>query len=549
MGKKAMDNVISYTRNMVFIVLTILFGSTCAIGYVINGERSSTAVLGVAVIEGILFYFILRFLYTHLSGNKNLEKKLQKSNNIIDFFECNTWLKIFVVLLLVWIPWVIIRYPGVKAGGVDFQIQQFMGLDTRARWLSEIVYEDHYITGHHPVLLTCFFGMFVKFGVMMGNPNLGLFCLSVIVCCINAYGWSWVLKTIKQYIYPKGWFILFLVFTLNPLIMSLNSGILKDNLFATILAVYSLRVLMFLQSENDEANLKYLLIISMVVPFIKNQGIYIVIITTIILLICKPAKVKKLMACIILPILVFNVMFQGILMPALKIAPGGRQEMLSICFQTVAGAINDHPEIIESEEYEAINKVLPLDDWSVYEPENADDVKFRFNQNSTSQELVDFFEAWLKIGIKYPKSYLKAFVLQTYGYYCIDSVNDWRIEGHGIVVSVEGDEITDEYFQKTCTRIYSFLDFCAASDRTKYLFSIPFALWLILCSGVIYRGKNRELLWIVPILVQWLICLVSPVNASGRYGMVIYELAPCFIAYVVCCKQNFNSNLEEKITG
>lgn len=84
-------------------------------------------------------------------------------------FNRNTFVKVFAVIFLLWIPLVLIRYPGIQSGGVSAQFQQIMGMDTLARRLSPVIYDGHYISGHHPVLLTFLFGMFIRIGAEAGN--------------------------------------------------------------------------------------------------------------------------------------------------------------------------------------------------------------------------------------------------------------------------------------------------------------------------------------------------------------------------------------------
>ena len=53
---------------------------------------------------------------------------------------------------------------------------------------------------------------------------------------------------------------------------------------------------------------------------------------------------------------------RNILMPLLKIAPGGKQEALSIPFQQTALYVQKYGNELSQEEYEIINAVLPADE-------------------------------------------------------------------------------------------------------------------------------------------------------------------------------------------
>lgn len=128
-------------------------------------------------------------------------------------------------------------------------------------------------------MLTYVFGAFIKFGILVGEPNIGLFLLSCFVCLINALCWSFVLSTVKKYLNNLIWNILFLIFLLNPMIISFNTYVLKDNLFASVLAVYSILIFKLLR-DREKKDMFLFFFISVILPFVKNQGIYIVILTS-----------------------------------------------------------------------------------------------------------------------------------------------------------------------------------------------------------------------------------------------------------------------------
>ena len=68
------------------------------------------------------------------------------------------------------------------------------------------------------------------------------------------------------------------------------------------------------------------------------------------------------------------------------------------------------------------------------------------------------------------------------------------------------------------------------SFTQKWLFNIPFSMWMSLCSIVLYRRKQSELIWYLPVALQWMICLLSPVNGCGRYAFIVYLMTPFIMA-------------------
>lgn len=536
-------------KKTTLFVLAAAFGLSCAVGYRLNYGFSGYKSIMFSLLDFALFLLVVYVLYVRLKSIKSF------SSNEVEYFNkaniegskfariiLGGWKSCFVITFSAWVIFAIVRYPGIQAGGVYFQIQQFMGLDTMARNLSSIVYEGHFISGHHPVLLTVIFGLFIKFGVLIGNPDIGMFFLALFICVVNALCWSYIFELLKEYFYTKVLMILYLIFTLNPMVMSFNSYILKDSIFASVLALYSILLFRILNNRTvNRHDFKLTMILSVVLPFIKNQGIYIVIIVSIIFILIERTNRKYWIACLVVPIIVFNVLFQGIVMPALKIAPGGKQEMLSIIFQTTARTIIENEQIKDTEDYQIIQKILPIDDWSVYKSDISDPIKSHYNQKSTRDDLVDYFITWVKLGVKYPRSYMHAFLEQTYGYYNVEYVTDnWIFEPCDIHISEKWDVINKSYFTSVVNNTNNFLKFLTENSRFRWFFSVPMGFWIICISCFLYNGKVKELLWLIPVGLQWLICLVSPVNGSGRYGMLIYELS--FFAIAWCINSYIKDN-------
>ncbi len=450
-------------------------------------------------------------------------------------FEENGKRRLFLVMFAIGMVFTLAKYPGIESGGVKYMYQQAMGMESLVRDLAPVKYPGSYITGHHPVVMTVLFGMFIKAGKAVGHINWGSFALSVAICAFNSWGLSRVLHYFRRVLRPFCWDLVFLFLCLNPMFASFNTFITLDGIFATALAVFCCLVHKVCNDPENPAGYRQLLACSTAIPFIKNQGIYIVVFTLlVVLLLCRRFR-KKLLICLAAPILIFNVLFEGVIMPACRIAPGGKQEMYSILCQTTANAIGAHPEILESEEYEAVHKVFPVDDWTIYDRELSDPIKFCYNPQTTSAEFKEFLKAWFRLGLRYPGSYADAVIWQTYGYYSPDTdTKAWFWDGTEIVVSDEGDTISGARLPLN----HYLVDFFVVVTRNfkqKWLFSIPYAMWMSLCSIVLYRRKQTELVWFLPVVLQWMICLLSPVNGCGRYAFIVYLMAPFIMAVCLNC--------------
>ena len=533
----------------VLLIVSILFGLSCLAGdYIDNDIRTMPTLCALTLINIAAFFSTVLIVRAFFEYGDRIHVNSKYMDRSYHFFDRYAWFKVSFILFLFGMFFATAKYPGVVSGGTQFMIQQAMGMDTKARQLSPVIYEGHYVTGHHPVLLTFFLGAFIKIGCRLGHPNWGMYLAACAFTFLNALGWGYVIAYFRNYIKPYIWSAAALWYFFNPMIGSFNSYVIKDNLFATSLAVYCC-ILHEYMGHREKNSFKKLLICSLILPFVKNQGIYIVIIASLMLIIVSREKIAEKLTCAVVPILVFHVLFEGLLMPMCKIAPGGSQEMFSIFFQSTAGTIVEHPEVKESEEYKIIHKVLPIDDWTVYNPEVSDAIKFKYNQNTTKEEFLEYLIVWLKMATKYPTSYLRAIMHQTYGYYCIDRfTRDWIFPGYDLKISDSGRKISGPVFAGLHKAIGNFLGGCTKKKRFQYFFSVPSAFWIIVVSLLLFKGRITRAVWLSPLLLQWLICLVSPVNAGGRYGFVIYAMVPVILGVINRYNSNVRAASKELIT-
>ena len=161
-----------------------------------------------------------------------------KPGSLYMLFEKHGKLKLFLVMFAIGMVFTCAKYPGIESGGIKYAYQQAMGMDSLVRDLAPVKYPESYITGHHPVVMTVLFGLFLKAGKAAGHINWGSFALSIAICAFNSWGLSWVLHYFRRVLRPFYWDLVFLFMCLNPMFASFNTYIILDGMFATALAVF-----------------------------------------------------------------------------------------------------------------------------------------------------------------------------------------------------------------------------------------------------------------------------------------------------------------------
>ena len=113
-----------------------------------------------------------------------------QAGSLYTLFEKHGKLKLFLVMFAIGMVFTCAKYPGIESGGIKYAYQQAMGMDSLVRDLAPVKYPGSYITGHHPVVMTVLFGLFIKAGKAVGHINWGSFALSIVICAFNSWGLS-----------------------------------------------------------------------------------------------------------------------------------------------------------------------------------------------------------------------------------------------------------------------------------------------------------------------------------------------------------------------
>lgn len=248
--------------------------------------------------------------------------------------------------------------------------------------------------------------------------------------------------------------------------------------------------------------------------------------------------------------------FSNVVMPAFKITPGSRREMLSIPFQQTARFVQKHDGanagidggtsdgLVTDEERAVIDTVLNYDTLaSRYDPDKSDDVKNEFNEDTTSDELAAYFRVWLEMFFKDPACYVSAFANNYFGYFYPSTKDAWMYTTSSSA-EVESREANRRYFNfhRMEGPVVAACDSAVNLYRTAVqripLLSLTMSssayVWvLLLVSVYVLRHRQwRTLGALVPLWGVLAMCLIGPCNGSTymRYLYPIILTLPCVVA-------------------
>lgn len=446
-----------------------------------------------------------------------------------------------ITLLVLWLPIIILSYPGNLTGDTLMQIWEAEGI--RDYW------------AHNPLFHTMILKFFLNLGKLLFNSISAGFYVCTIVQCV---GMALVLGYSMQRLYERnvgiiGRYIVFAIYALTPTYSNMATTPGKDMVYMALFLLYILyieKLIYYFEHKDNIISKRQQLtklfwlnftLVAITLCLVRKNGIYILLPTGIILsmLLMKNwafrQKIFIFTMCCILPFTGFK-LTQVFLETATDAEPGSIREMLSIPFQQTARYLNIYEKEISDFEREAINTVL-VDAalvGHIYDPGISDPVKGLYNLDATTSDLVNYFKAWF-IGLtKHPLVYVEAFLHHTYGWFYPGTVNVIRYHAVDDIITAPTFFVNIRESLKTCYESLGHIPpFSLLENMGAYVWTM---FWLLSkkCS------KTKWLLF--PLFVSLLICMASPAfYLHPRYGYPILIAIP-FIATILLSTQKEPDN-------
>lgn len=415
-------------------------------------------------------------------------------------------------------------------------------------WVSYNMLEgNEEFSAHHPVGYTLLLNI-----VKLFDPNLitgfGVFSfiqvLSMVV--ILTYFVYWLLNRRVNPIIVTG-IVLFLgFFKLYPLY---SISIWKDTPFSLILFLFILCITDLLDDfKNKNIKIKNIIkfnIYGFLTIFFRSNGKFIIFASIIILFFtyikgfkkeCYVKNIKKFyiisMCMIILSFIIES------LYPIFGIKKTEFVESLAIPIQQIARVVVVDGNITE-EQKELIEKVLPSEDIkSRYSAMIVDKIKWstKFNSEYLSEHKSQYFKLWLELLIQNPGEYVKAFLLETSGYWTFNVKGEEAYISATTWKNLEGIIPNQDLISQK-------LNISFSEDLLKVsYYSGGFFFWITVLSMLIsFRiGNKRYLIAYLPSMVLWgTVMIATPMAQALRYVYILVLMLPLNLVYpaMICTEK------------
>ena len=375
-------------------------------------------------------------------------------------------------------------------------------------------------------------GVWIRLGLFLfSDINAGIALTHCMQILLMAACFSYTLVTLYQNRTP-GLVLagVFFLYTAMPYNICYSVTLWKDVPFSVCVLLFVTSLYRLLNGKSAGKSWEYIPLVVGILGFalLRTNGWYAFAATVLTLALVFRRRYKKLLG-ILLSILVFSWVLINPFLDALGVQKTDFVEALAVPFQQLARVVADGYSLSE-EEKATLDEVFYVDQIpDLYEPWLADPIKFSAfrseNRQAIEENMGKYVSLYLRLGMRYPGAYLKAWIDQTKGYW--NAGYRYSIYPGGVRENDFG--ITEMYGDNLISRGFDWW-FACFDDNVVFqpLVGIGLQAWgLIACTLINVLKKRREALLGVPVLVLLIgLWLGTPVYSDFRYAYPFFLTLP-----------------------
>ena len=360
---------------------------------------------------------------------------------------------------------------------------------------------------------------------------------------------SWVFRVIA-----------FIVFVFIPCFPLYAMNQTKNTIYTNWLLIYAILLAHLVFDTGEFMKKKWMSALFMLSVLLQmlhmKYGIHIVLISIVPVAIMYRKYWKRWCVLYLVPIFLYSVVFNAVLLPMWKVAPGSEREKYSIPFQQTARYVKEYGAEVTPEERAAIDEVLVYDSLAaLYIPQTSDGVKFYgYRSDHTEEEMKAYLKVWFQMLWKHPGIYVEAAINECFGFF-YPGFWDWtNYYGFSENVNTYGDGFFHIYHPQELAGLKAGITEWAESFRNmpvlKMFYRAGSYTWVLFWTAaiLIILKKGKYLIPLLPLLGTVLVCIVSPYNANTRYLLpVIFGISFAAGIALKAVHEDVMQNREERV--
>ena len=249
----------------------------------------------------------------------------------------------------------------------------------------------------------------------------------------------------------------------------------------------------------------------------------------------KMPKPRAILALALVAPILMSALISSVVYPAFNIRKTTTREDKSLMFQQTARYAIQYADEVTAEEKAAISAVLAYDDFArIYNPRQADTVKYTFNESATKDMVDQYYRVWFAQMKKHPLSYVESALSMSYMYFYPDlKLTDYLLKFYAVKSRTYTFDDA-QYTVRVPGIVHKLSGLTGASIRV--LSNIPavgalfdfglYAFILVALAFMALRAKARIGLLLIPVIALWIGLGFTPVNGSVRYAFGLLTSFP-----------------------
>lgn len=454
-----------------------------------------------------------------------LNQKLDSIESPCEKRELTRW-SFFVtatVLVLFWLPFVILDYPGAVCYDTKQQLGQFWGMIPRSN--------------NNPFFDTVVYGFLYGIGSFLGGTdNSGIGFIVICQLLLYAVSFAYAIETVchvTNFRAPR--WILITLYGLVPMFGGAVRVVLKDSLHLPFVMFYcTVLVRILYLPVTRKTRVTFCLAFVLAALTRKAALSYVLAGAVVMCLLAKKLEKRKLLICTVFSILLV-MSVEKILYPLCGVASAPSSELVALQIQSVSYITQRQFDNIPVELLQRIDKVLGIDNiFKCYDHNYADYMKANFNG-----DVKEIISLWFALAKRFPGECVYSIVTGSWKYFFIFSRGCGEYSFGITDFSALGKEITFVIPDRYITGYVLFWVFSPFLSR--FIGAGPYSWMLLFSAGRALRNKSKELLvLLVPMGMLMIGLIFTPINGECRYAFPLIGMAPIILALACCSGQKRN---------
>lgn len=397
-------------------------------------------------------------------------------------------------------------------------------------WQIGQIYRNEH-TNHHPYWHTMAIKFFLTLGyALFENTNAAAATYNAAQSLAMAACFAYAVVTLYQYRVPKIWvFLTFAAFAVLPNHITYSCTVWKDVPFGMAVLLLATAMFRIMRGVGKSSKLNYVMFVlgGIGTGVMRTNGWYAMVAALVVLAVFFHKRCKKLL----LPwlgVVVIGWILTNPVLDHLGVQNVNFIEGLSVPLQQVARVIMTGGELTE-EEYQLIDTIMDIEVLpDAYDPQCVDGIKDAIrakNYPYLQENKGTFLKLWIDIGMRYPWTYVEAWVEQTKGYW--NGGYDYYIYAQYIRENRYGMYMVEQH-----NLVHDLMKAYFTLTRETVWFepvqSIGFNVWILsmLCFLNLLHNRKEFLLTVPVLAVVFTLWLTTPVYSEFRYAYCVFTTLP-----------------------